>query len=122
MHDMAFPLHEANLPIAAFLKQPAEWKNSVLGALCFSADAVESQMLAPIEDELEQQALLRCLEKLRQKAEKQYQAIWRRFYSAQSDEQIIQALESGQVNTVRKWRQRGLESLKDCMKQELASV
>lgn len=49
MRDTAFPLHEANLSIAAFLKQPAEWKNSVLGALCFSADTVESQMQADMD-------------------------------------------------------------------------
>ena len=49
MHDTVSPLHGANLSIAAFLKQPAQWKNSVLGALCFSADAVESQMHADIE-------------------------------------------------------------------------
>ena len=49
MRDTAFPLHEANLSIAAFLKQPAEWKDSVLGALCFSADTVESQMQADMD-------------------------------------------------------------------------
>jgi len=46
MRDTAPPLHGANLSMAAFLKQPAPWKNSVLGALCFSADAVESRMQA----------------------------------------------------------------------------
>ena len=49
MRDTASPLHAANLSIAAFLKQPAQWKNSVLGALFFSADAVESQMQADME-------------------------------------------------------------------------
>ena len=44
MRDTASPLNGSNLSIAAFLKQPAEWKNSVLGALCFSADAAESQI------------------------------------------------------------------------------
>ncbi|HUX63509.1 Rid family hydrolase [Sulfuricella sp.] len=44
MCDTVSPLNGSNLSIAAFLKQPAEWKNSVLGALCFSADAVESQI------------------------------------------------------------------------------
>jgi len=42
MRDTVTPLHGANLSIAAFLKQSAQWKNSVLGALCFSADALES--------------------------------------------------------------------------------
>ena len=46
MRDTVSPLHGANLSIAAFLKQPAEWKNSVLGALCFSSDAVESRKQA----------------------------------------------------------------------------
>ena len=44
MHDLIPPPHHANLSIAEFLKQPAEWKESVLGALCFSAAAVESQI------------------------------------------------------------------------------
>jgi len=42
MRDTVSALHGANLSIAAFLQQSAQWKNSVLGALCFSADAVES--------------------------------------------------------------------------------
>ncbi|WP_296447944.1 Rid family hydrolase [Rhodoferax sp. UBA5149] len=37
------------MSIATFLNQPAQWKNSVLGALCFSADAVESQRQADME-------------------------------------------------------------------------
>ena len=49
MLDTVSPLHGEILSIAAFLKQPAQWKNSVLGALCFSADAVESQMQAGME-------------------------------------------------------------------------
>ncbi len=49
MRNTVSPLHGANLSIAAFLKQPAEWKNSVLGALCFSADTAESRMLAGVE-------------------------------------------------------------------------
>lgn len=36
-----FP-HGENLSIEAFLKQPAQWKNSVLGVLCFSADSAEN--------------------------------------------------------------------------------
>jgi enamine deaminase RidA (YjgF/YER057c/UK114 family) len=39
MRDTARPLHGENLSIAEFLKQPAQWKNSVLGTFCFSADA-----------------------------------------------------------------------------------
>ena len=38
-----------NLSVTAFLNQPLQWKNSALGALCFSADAVESQMLSDME-------------------------------------------------------------------------
>lgn len=49
MRDPVSPLYGANLSIAAFLKQPPEWKNSVLGALCFSADTAESRMLAGVE-------------------------------------------------------------------------
>ena len=40
MHDTVLPLQGANLSIDAFLNQPAAWKNSVLGALCFSGEAV----------------------------------------------------------------------------------
>ena len=46
MRDTASHLHGANQPMSAFLKQPAQWKNSVLGAICFSADAVERRMQA----------------------------------------------------------------------------
>jgi len=46
MRDTVSGLRAANLSIAAFLKQPADWKNSVLGALCFSAAAIESQAQA----------------------------------------------------------------------------
>ena len=46
MRDTAPSLNGSNLSISAFLTQPAEWKNSLLGALCFSADAAESQIPA----------------------------------------------------------------------------
>ena len=49
MHDTVSPMHSENLSIAAFLKQPAQWKNSVLGAHCFSVDAVESQMQGDLD-------------------------------------------------------------------------
>lgn len=49
MRETASPLHGANPTIAAFLKQPAPWKSSVLGTLCFSADAGESQLLSDME-------------------------------------------------------------------------
>ncbi len=49
MRDTLSILSGANLSVAAFLKQSAQWKNSVLGALCFSANAVENQMLADME-------------------------------------------------------------------------
>lgn len=44
MHDVASPLRGENLSIAAFLEQPAQWKNSVLGVILFSADAADSPM------------------------------------------------------------------------------
>ena len=40
MHDTVLPLQGANLSIDGFLNQPAPWKNSVLGALCFSGEAI----------------------------------------------------------------------------------
>ncbi len=40
------PLHSTQLSVAAFLKQSEPWRNSVLGAFCFSAEAVASQMQA----------------------------------------------------------------------------
>ncbi len=49
MRDTAFPPHGENLSIAAFLKQPAERKNSVLGALCFSADAIARRLQADMD-------------------------------------------------------------------------
>ena len=44
MRDPVSPLRGENLSVAAFLKQPAPWRDSVLGVLCFSADIVESQI------------------------------------------------------------------------------
>ena len=49
MPDTASPLQGANLSIAAFLKQPASWKNTVLGALCFSGEAAEHPMQAGMD-------------------------------------------------------------------------
>ncbi|MHB1249661.1 MAG: chorismate transformation enzyme, FkbO/Hyg5 family [Polaromonas sp.] len=45
MSDTASLLHGENLSIAAFLKRPVHWKNSVLGGLCFSAEAGASALL-----------------------------------------------------------------------------
>jgi chorismate lyase/3-hydroxybenzoate synthase len=49
MREKVLPLHGANLSMDAFLKQPAQWKKSVLGVLCYSADAVEGQAQADME-------------------------------------------------------------------------
>ena len=46
MRDTVSLPHGENLSIAAFLKQPVQWKDSVLGALCFSASALECRMQA----------------------------------------------------------------------------
>lgn len=51
--DAAAGAHGKPLSIAALLQQPPAWKNSALGALCFSAEAVGSPL--PIEP------LLPCL-------------------------------------------------------------
>jgi enamine deaminase RidA (YjgF/YER057c/UK114 family) len=44
MRDTVSTLQGANLSMAVFLNQPAQWQDSVLGARCFSADAVECRM------------------------------------------------------------------------------
>jgi chorismate lyase / 3-hydroxybenzoate synthase len=49
MHDKVSILQGENLSIAAFLNQPLQWKNGVLGALCFSADALDNPPLTDIE-------------------------------------------------------------------------
>ncbi|MDO8208109.1 MAG: hypothetical protein Q7T38_09895 [Gallionella sp.] len=49
MRDKVSLLHGENLSVAALMMQPAQWKDSVLGALCFSASAVERSMLADPE-------------------------------------------------------------------------
>ncbi|MEO6146789.1 MAG: hypothetical protein ABIT70_07005, partial [Sulfuriferula sp.] len=49
MRNTVSPLHGANLSISAFLKQPQQWKQTVLGALCFSANPHESQMRSDME-------------------------------------------------------------------------
>ena len=41
--------HYAHLSVESFLKQSASWKGSVLGALCFSADASASGVLAGMD-------------------------------------------------------------------------
>jgi enamine deaminase RidA (YjgF/YER057c/UK114 family) len=46
MRDTVSPVHGENPSIAAFFSQLAERKNSVLGAHCYPADAVESQKQA----------------------------------------------------------------------------
>jgi enamine deaminase RidA (YjgF/YER057c/UK114 family) len=49
MRDSVSLLQDANLSIKAFLKRPAQWKDSVLGAFCFSTDGIENQMQADME-------------------------------------------------------------------------
>ncbi len=49
MRNAVSPLHGANLSIAAFLEQPPQWKQTVLGALCFSANPDESRMRSDME-------------------------------------------------------------------------
>ncbi|MGA7966275.1 MAG: Rid family hydrolase, partial [Gammaproteobacteria bacterium] len=44
MRDTISGMYVANLSIDAFLNQPAQWKSSVLGTLCFCADGAESAM------------------------------------------------------------------------------
>lgn len=39
----------ASLPVAAFLEQPAQWTDKVLGALCFSADGIDSSIPADMK-------------------------------------------------------------------------
>lgn len=46
MRDKVSLLHRENLSVAALLTQPAQWKHSVLGALCFSASALDAPLLA----------------------------------------------------------------------------
>ena len=43
MHQTALSPHGPRLSNAALLDKPAHWKDSVLGAFCFSADAANSQ-------------------------------------------------------------------------------
>lgn len=52
MHETTFSPQGGHTSVAAFLRQPAEWKNSVLGTLCFSADIFEqwtqAEMATPV--------------------------------------------------------------------------
>ena len=48
MRDTKCSLHGTNLSFAAFLKQPAQWKNGVLGVHFYSADVLDIQMQADI--------------------------------------------------------------------------
>jgi len=49
MRDTLFPLQGANLSMAAFLNQPAQWQDSVLGVRCFSENTVESRMQSDLD-------------------------------------------------------------------------
>jgi chorismate lyase/3-hydroxybenzoate synthase len=44
MRESIAQLASSSLTLAGFLQQPAAWKDSVLGAVCFGADAVLSQI------------------------------------------------------------------------------
>ncbi len=46
MRDTVFPMRGENLSIAAFFNQPTGWKESVLGAHCYSVGTVECQVQA----------------------------------------------------------------------------
>ncbi len=49
MAPTAHSLRGPHLSVAALLNKPANWKNSTLGAFCFSADADHSQAAADLE-------------------------------------------------------------------------
>ena len=49
MRDTVFPMRSGNLSLAAFFNQPEEWKESVLGAHCYSADTVDCRVQAGME-------------------------------------------------------------------------
>ena len=49
MHEPVPPLQGENIAITTFLQQSAEWKNSVLGTLCFSVNPAESQVKTVID-------------------------------------------------------------------------
>ena len=48
MRDTKCSLHGTNLSFAEFFKQPAQWKNGVLGVHFYSADVLDIQMQADI--------------------------------------------------------------------------
>ncbi len=48
MRETLSALRGANLSIAAFSQQPTQWESGVLGALCFSKDAIEQQIHADL--------------------------------------------------------------------------
>jgi len=63
------------------------------------------------------QKLLECLEKLRQRSSNQYQTIDRKFYYDESTEQIAAILGASKA-AVRKWCERGLENLRECIAED----
>jgi len=48
VNDVGYPLHSTQLSVAALLKQSEQWKDSMLGAFCFSAEAVKNQIQAAV--------------------------------------------------------------------------
>ncbi|MCP4540829.1 MAG: sigma-70 family RNA polymerase sigma factor [Chloroflexi bacterium] len=86
-------------------------------------DVLTNPSLTPLEEILKrerQQNLLECLEKLRQRSEKRYQAVLCKHWDDESYSQIVVALGASSEALVRKWVERGLKNLRECMIQKRA--
>ena len=105
-----------------------DWRTALAEAKQVLPDSVEDEeeidfpdpAPTPLEELLRREAsqkLLECLEKLRHRSGRQYQAIERRFYYDESTEQIAAILGASQV-AVRKWFERGLENLRKCLRED----
>lgn len=70
---------------------------------------------ALVQQEL-RQALLECLETLRYKSERQYQTILRHYLYEEPLVRIKATLQAASPATPRKWHERGLKALRDCLR------
>lgn len=108
-----------------------DWHNALSEAERASPDSVEDEdepvierlpdpAPTPLEELLRRenhQKLLECLEKLRQRSGNHHQAVVRRFDRDESTEQIA-AILGANTATVRKWFERGLGNLGECMAED----
>ena len=95
------------------------WHNAYQDPISLpSYKSIETNPLMDLVEREQTQHLLQCLEELRQKSKKHYQAVFQRFYHDMPYSNIATTLGAHSSATVRKWVQRGLERLRECLERK----